>query len=135
MSATATRPAPTSVGPGLRALAVFVVVATVALAAALVTGATGVFNVLVFVLFAVLWLCLAAAHVASPTQLDEFWRAFRRRSVAVQALGWLLLLPLAAALFIWERRWHVGVRLVLVLGIALVNLFMFFPRGWRKGAE
>jgi hypothetical protein len=129
MSATATPPAPTSVGPGLRALAVFVVIATVALAAALITGATGVFNVLVFVLFAVLWLCLAAALVASPTQLDEFWRAFRRRSVAVQALGWLLFLPLAAALFIWERRWHVGVRLVLVLGIALVNLFRFFPRG------
>jgi hypothetical protein len=130
MSATATRPAPTtSVGPGLRALAIFVVVATVALAAALVTGATGVFNVLVFVLFAVLWLCFAAVLVSRPTRLDEFWWAFRRRSVAVQALGWLLFLPLAAALFIWERRWHVGVRLVLVVGIALVNLFMFFPRG------
>ena len=129
MSATATRQAPASVGPGLRALAVFVVVAAVALAAALVTGATAVFNVLVFVLFAVLWLYFAAALVASPTRLDEFCRAFRRRPVAVQALGWLLFLPLAAALFIWERRWHVGVRLVLVLGIALVNLFMFFPRG------
>jgi hypothetical protein len=129
MSVTATGPAPTSVGQGLRALAVFVVVATLALAAALVSGATGVFNVLVFVLFAVLWLCLAVALVSSPTRLDEFWRAFRRRSVAVQTLGWLLFLPLAAALFIWERRWHVGVRLVLVLGVALVNLLMFFPRG------
>jgi hypothetical protein len=47
----------------------------------------------------------------------------------VQALRSLLLLPLTAALFIWERRWHVGVRVVLVLGIALVNLSMFFPRG------
>jgi hypothetical protein len=43
----------------------------------------------------------------------------------VQAVGWLLFLPLAAALFAWERRWHVGVRLVLVLAIAAVNLLIF----------
>jgi hypothetical protein len=129
MSATATRPAPTSVGVGLRALAIFVLVATIALATALVTGATGLFNALVFMLFAVLWLCFAAALVSSSMQLDEFWRAFRRRSIVVQALGWLLFLPLTAALFVWERRWQAGLRLVLVLAIAAVNLFMFFPRG------
>ena len=64
-----------------------------------------------------------------PRGLDEFWGAFRRRSVIVQAVGWLLFLPLAAALFVWERRWPLGVRLVLVPAIAAVNLFMFFPRG------
>jgi hypothetical protein len=47
----------------------------------------------------------------------------------VQAVGWLLFLPLAAALFVWERRWHVGVRLVLVLATAAINLFMFLPGG------
>ena len=129
MSATATRPLPTAVGAGLRALAVFVVVATVALVAALFTGATGIFNVLVFVLFAVLWACFAAALGFRRQVLDECWQAFRRQNVAVQALGWLLFLPLTAALLVWERRWHVGIRFLLVLAIALVNLFMFFPRG------
>lgn len=129
MSATATRPLPTSVGTGLRALAVFVVVATVALAAALFTGATGVFNVLVFVLFAVLWVCFAAALGFRQAGLHELWQAFRRRNIFVQAVGWLLFLPLTAALFVWERRWHVGIRFLLVLAIALVNLLMFFPRG------
>lgn len=100
-----------------------------ALAAALVAGATGVFNVLVFVVFAVLWLYAAAALAFAPARLDEFWGAFRRRSVIVQAVGWLMFLPLAAALFVWERRWPLGVRLVLVLAIAAVNLFMFFPSG------
>jgi hypothetical protein len=47
----------------------------------------------------------------------------------VQGLSWLLLLPLTAALFVWGRRGQVSVRLVLVLAIAALNLFMFFPSG------
>jgi hypothetical protein len=128
MNATATRPVFTAGGTGLRASAAFVVVATVALAAALVTGATAVFNVLMFVLFAVLWVYFAVALSFRRAGLDEFWRAFRRRSVVVQVVVWLLFLPLTAALFVWERRWQAGLRLVLVLAIAAVNLFMFFPR-------
>jgi hypothetical protein len=129
MSATATQPVHRSPLHGLWVLAVFVVVITVGLAAALVTGATGVFNVLVFALFAVLWISFAAALVVAPANLDELWCAYRQRNVVVQTLGWLLFLPLAAALFVWERRWHVSMRLVLVLAIAAVNLFMFLPRG------
>jgi hypothetical protein len=128
MSATATQPA---VGPqlhGLKALRIFVLVGVVALAAALFAGATAVFNVLVFVVFAVLWLCFAAALVFAPAELDELWRGYRR-NVVLQALGWLLFLPLTAALFVWERRWQTSLRLVLVLAIAAVNLFTFFPHG------
>jgi hypothetical protein len=129
MSATAAQPVQGSPLHGMRVLGVFVVVATVGLAAAPVTGATGVFNVLVFVLFAVLWVCFAAALTFAPAGLGEFWRAYRGRSIVVQVVGWLLFLPLAVALFVWERRWHVGVRLGLVLAIAALNLFMFLPRG------
>jgi hypothetical protein len=114
---------------GLKTLGIFVLVGVVALAAALVVGASGVFNVLVFLVFGVLWLCFAAALVFAPADLDALWRNFRQRNVVVQTLGWLLFLPLTAALFIWERRWQVGLRLVLVLAIAALNLFMFFPRG------
>jgi hypothetical protein len=121
MSATATQPAAGSQLPGLKALGVFVGVGMVALAAALMTGAT--------VVFAVLWMCFAAALVLRRAELGELWRAFRRRGLVVQAVMWLLFLPLAAALFIWERRWRVGVRLVLVLSIAAFNLFLFFPSG------
>jgi hypothetical protein len=72
MSATAAQAAKGSQEHGLRVLEVFVGVATVALAAALVTGANGLFNVLVFVLFALLWVCFAAALVFAPARLDEF---------------------------------------------------------------
>lgn len=129
MSAAATQPATSARLHGLRALRIFVTAGIVALAAALFAGATAAFNVLVFVLFAVLWLCFAAALVLSPAELDELWRLYRRQNVVVQALGWVLFLPLTAGLFVWERRWHAGVRLVLVLVIAAVNLLTFFPPG------
>jgi hypothetical protein len=129
MSAAATQPAASPQLYGLKALRIFVAAGVVALAAALFVGATAVFNVLVFVLFAVLWLRFAAALVFAPSELDELWRGYRRRNVVVQALGWLLFLPLTAALLVWERRWQASLRLALVFSIAAVNLFMFFPRG------
>jgi hypothetical protein len=128
MSATAPQPVASPQVHGLKALSVFVLVGVVALAAALAAGATGVFNALVFLVFAVLWLCFAAVLLFARADLDVLWRNFRRRNVVVQALGWLLLLPLVAALFVWERRWQVSVRFVVVLAIAALNLFMFFPR-------
>lgn len=128
MSATATQPAASSQLHGLKALGVFVAVGAVALVAALFAGANGAFNLLVFVVFAVLWLCFAAALVLAPAELDELWRGYRRQSVVVQALGWLLFMPLTAALFVWERRGQFVLRLVIVLAIAGVNLLMFFPR-------
>jgi len=129
MSATAPQPAATPQLHGFKALSVCVVVAVVALAAALAAGATGVFNVLVFLVFAVLWLCFAAVLLFAPADLEVLWGDFRQRNVVVQALAWLLFLPLVAALFVWERRWQVAVRFVVVLAIAALNLFMFFPRG------
>jgi hypothetical protein len=129
MSAAVTQPATSPQQYGIRALRIFVVIGVVALAAALFAGATAVFNVLVFVVFAVLWLCFAAVLVFAPAELDELWRGYRRRTVVVQAVGWLLFLPLTAALFVWGRRWQASLRLALVLAIAAVNLFMFFPRG------
>jgi succinate-acetate transporter protein len=129
MSTTATQPAAPPQVHGLKALGVFVGVGVVALAAALVAGATGLFNVLVFLVFGVLWLSFAGALVFAPADLDALWCNYRERNVVVQALGWLLFLPLTAALFIWERRWQVALRSGLVLAIAALNLFMFFPRG------
>jgi hypothetical protein len=110
------------------ALAAFVVIAGIGLGIALIAGATAVFNVLVFVLFAVLWLSFAAALVLSPGTLDEIWRQTRRLPLIVQAVVWLLFLPLMIGLWIWEREWSLVVRLVLVLGIGFANIFMFLPR-------
>lgn len=112
------------------ALTTFVMIAGIGLGIALITGATAVFNVLVFALFAVLWLSFAAALALSPGTLDAIWRQTRRLPLIVQAIVWLLFLPLMIGLWIWERNWTVVVRLVLVLAIGFANISMFFPKSF-----
>jgi hypothetical protein len=112
----------------MRPLVVFVAVAAVVLAAALVTGATTVFNVVVFLLFAGLWLVLAAALLIRPSVASAIWQALRCRSVTVQLVVWVLFLPLAAALWLWSRPWPIALRATLIAALAFVNLMMFLPR-------
>jgi hypothetical protein len=99
-----------------------------ALLIALLVGATAVFNVLVCGLFTLLWIALAAALVVSPQTLHDTWHALRALPLLVQAVVWLLFLPITLGLWIWERTWSLPIRLVLVAGIALCNVFMFVPR-------
>ena len=120
---------PSVIRPALRGLAVFVLVAAVGLVVALGTGATAVFNVLVLLLFGVLWMAFAAALVFSPATLEEIWHRLTRLPLLVQALVWLLFLPIIVGLWIWQRAWAMPVRLALLIAIAGWNLFLFFPRG------
>jgi hypothetical protein len=61
------RSAPPNVtGPALKGLAIFVVLAAFGLGIALVAGATFVFNVVVWLLFTVLWVAFVGALAFSP---------------------------------------------------------------------
>lgn len=119
---------PETMHPIFLALAGFVVVAALGLGIALFTGATVVFNILVFVLFTVLWCAFAAALVVAPRTLDDIWHIVRALPLIVQGVVWLLFLPLMIGLWMWERSWALPVRLVLVLALAALNVFMFVPR-------
>lgn len=126
--------APTNSGDDLlrraaRWLTVFIVGSALVLVAALVTGATTVFNVAVFVLFAGLWLALATALVVRPGTVTATWHALRSRSMAVQLTVWVLFLPITAALWLWSRSWPTAVRVSLIAAIAFVNFVTFVPRG------
>jgi hypothetical protein len=81
-----------------------------------------------FMVFAALWFGFLAALVADPATLDSVWRAIQGLPLVVQALAWLLFLPLMAGLWIWSTEWPLVVRIVLVVGIAGWNLAMFLPR-------
>jgi hypothetical protein len=123
------RSAPPNVtGPALKGLAIFVVLAAFGLGIALVAGATFVFNVVVWLLFTVLWVALVGALAFSPATLDEVWQAARRPAILIQAVVWLLFLPIMAGLWIWQRPWAAAIRLMLLLAIAVWNVFLFFPR-------
>jgi hypothetical protein len=120
--------APSILRPILTALAVFVALACVGSAIALITGATAVFNVLVFAMFAILWIAFLAALALSRGTLDDLWHQTRRLPLLVQGAVWLLLLPLMIGLWIWERTWWLAIRLVLIIALGVWNVYMFFPQ-------
>ena len=80
-----------------------------------------------FVAFALVWLGFGIALVASQGSLDAAWQWIRALPIVVQALVWLLFLPVVGALWIWETTWPIVVRLPLVLGLAWWNLLIFLP--------
>lgn len=85
------------------------------------------FNIVVFVLFLALWVAFGYALVANRGGLDSVWQWSRSLPLVAQAVIWLLTLPLAIALWIWESGWPIVVRLVLIVGIGGWNIWMFFP--------
>lgn len=87
-----------------------------------------VVNVLIWAVFAILWLGFAAALLFSRASLDTIWHTFRGLPLVAQLVGWLLLLPVMLGLWIWETGWPVVLRLVLVAGLAAWNITVFFPK-------
>ena len=90
------------------------------------------FNVAVFVLFLVLWALFAYALVANQGGLDTVWEWSRSQHIIVQGVIWILVLPLAIGLWIWESGWPLLVRLVLVISIGAFNIWLFFPKDLLK---
>jgi hypothetical protein len=78
--------------------------------------------------FAALWLAFLAAMIVQPTALDEAWRTLGSLALPVQALAWLLFLPLTGGLWVWSTDWPTLVRVAVVVAIATWNLVVFIPR-------
>lgn len=94
---------------------------------------TGVIPVLIrtgllFAGFAALWVGFLALLVLDPARLDAIAAGLAALPLPLQALAWLLFLPLTAGLWAWSTDWPQVVRLVLVVGIAGWNLLVFLPR-------
>lgn len=94
---------------------------------------TGVIPVLVrtgllFAAFAAMWLGFLAALALDPAALDSAWASITGLPLPLQALAWLLFLPLMAGLWIWSTDWPLVVRGALVLALAAWNLLAFLPR-------
>ena len=83
---------------------------------------------LLFAGFAALWAGFWAALVLDPAMLDTAWAAIAGLPLPIQAVAWLLFLPVMAAMWTWQTDWPIVVRLVLVAGIAGWNLLVFLPR-------
>jgi hypothetical protein len=77
--------------------------------------------------FALLWTAFAVAAIRRPAGLEVAWRRVRRLPLPVQALAWLLLLPVLAGLWVWNRPWPQAGRSVVVASLAAWNLLVLLP--------
>jgi hypothetical protein len=81
-----------------------------------------------FALFAVLWLAFGVGVIWSQGSVDAAWAAIRGLPLVIQAVVWVLFLPVVAGLWIWESTWPLLVRILLVGGVAAWNLLVLMPR-------
>jgi len=81
-----------------------------------------------FVLYGALWVGFGAALLTNPGALDEAWQSIAQLPLPIQAVVWLLFLPVMAGLWVWGTDWPVLIRLVIVAGFAGWSLLMFVPR-------
>ena len=86
-----------------------------------------------FGIFAILWVAFAVGIVATQGSLDATWEWIRGLPIIIQAVVWLLFLPVVAGLWIWESGWPLVARLVLVGGLAVATLYVFAPRWLLEG--
>lgn len=94
-----------------------------------------IINVFAFVVLTLLWLAFAAALLLNRDLLDTVWQSFRSWPLIVQIIVGLLILPVAAGLWIWETSWPLLVRLILVAGLAWATVYTFFPRKTHNQTE
>ena len=79
--------------------------------------------------FAAMWAAFGVALIRDRARLDAAWMRVRRWPLLVQAVAWLLFLPVLAGLWVWRRGWSVVVRISVIAGIAGWNLLVFLPAG------
>lgn len=82
----------------------------------------------VFAVVLTLWAAFGALLVVAPGQLDDLWHATRGLWLPIQALAWLVFLPWVLALWIWQASWPLALRLVLVSGLGIATIVIFYPR-------
>ena len=82
---------------------------------------------LLLALFAVLWAAVAIALVRDPSRVDRAWRRLRRLPLLVQAVAWVLFLPVLGGIALWRTSWPAAARVIGLAGIAGWNLLVLLP--------
>jgi hypothetical protein len=85
-------------------------------------------SIFAFAVLTALWLGFGAALLLNPELLDKAWRLFRSWNILLQLLVALLVLPVILGLWIWQTRWPIWLRVLLVAGLAWMTVYTFFPR-------
>ena len=94
-----------------------------------------IINIFAFAVLTLLWLAFVAALLFNQNLLETAWQSFRSWPLLIQVIVGLLVLPVIVGLWIWETSWSLLVRLGLVLGLAWVTVYTFFPRKTPRQPE
>lgn len=94
-----------------------------------------IINIFAFVVLTFLWLAFATALLFNRDLLDTVWQSFRSWPLLVQILVGFLILPVIAGLWIWETSWPLLLRLILIVGLAWITVYTFFPRKMSSQTE
>ena len=81
-----------------------------------------------FAILTLLWLGFGAILIFNQAILDSVWQSFRGLPWAIQGVVWLLILPVALGLWVWESPWPLWIRLILVIGLGWATIYTFFPK-------
>jgi hypothetical protein len=81
-----------------------------------------------FGVFLLLWIAFMVALVADQGALDSVWNWLGSLPLLLQVVIWVLFLPLALGLRVWESDWTLWVRLVVIVALAAGTLGAFSPR-------
>ena len=74
-------------------------------------------SVAVLAMFVVVWVGFALALSGNSGMLDSAWQWLRELPGPIQVVVWVLFLPIAVGLWIWESTWPPLVALLLVAGM------------------
>lgn len=87
-----------------------------------------IISIFAFTVLTLLWLGFGASLLLNRELLDTTWRRFRSWNILIQLFVALLALPVVLGLWIWKTRWPAWLRMILVLGLAWMTEYTFFPR-------
>ena len=78
------------------------------------------------VIFAILWIGFAIALAVNREWLDLLWNWVRALPFVTEFIVWVLFLPIAVGLWIWESSWPAFVNLIAVAGIVVWTLLAVY---------
>lgn len=67
-----------------------------------------------FTLMVGMWSAFSALLIASPETLEEIWSWLTGLPLAAEIVMWILLLPWALGLAVWQSSWDEWLRLLIV---------------------
>lgn len=94
-----------------------------------------VINYAAFAILTLLWLGFIAALIFNRDILDNVWQSFLGWPLILKLVVGLFTLPVVLGLWIWGTTWPLWLRLILVIGLAWVTVYVFFPRRPRSQPE